>query len=93
MATQGDNLLVIHGGGPTAVINASLFGAVRTALDASGVGAVLGARGGVAGLAAGDFVDFRAVPESDLALLPSTPSSAIGTGRDAVDEEGYRRLA
>ena len=93
MATQGDNLLVIHGGGPTAVINASLYGAVRTALDAPGVGAVLGARGGVAGLAAGDFVDFRAVPESDLALLPSTPSSAIGTGRDAVDEEGYRRLA
>ncbi|WP_144743741.1 diphosphate--fructose-6-phosphate 1-phosphotransferase [Enorma burkinafasonensis] len=93
MATQGDNLLVIHGGGPTAVINASLYGAVRTALGAPGVGAVLGARGGVAGLAAGDFVDFRAVPESDLALLPSTPSSAIGTGRDAVDEEGYRRLA
>ena len=31
MGTQ-DTLLVMHGGGPTAVINASLFGAVDEAL-------------------------------------------------------------
>lgn len=93
MAEERNNLLIVHGGGPTAVINASLYGAVREALEAPGVGRVLGARGGVAGLAAGDFVDFRTVPSERLELLPTTPSSAIGTGRDAVDEEGYARLA
>ena len=93
MDSAGDNLLIIHGGGPTAVINASLFGAVTEALDAPQVNRVLGARGGVAGLASGDFIDFSQVAPADLALLPSSPSSAIGTGRDAVDEEGYRMLA
>ena len=93
MDSAGDNLLIIHGGGPTAVINASLFGAVTEALDAPQVNRVLGARGGVAGLVSGDFIDFSQVAPADLALLPSSPSSAIGTGRDAVDEEGYRMLA
>ena len=90
---MADNLLIMHGGGPTAVINASLYGAVTEALDAPQVGRVLGARGGVAGLASGDFIDFGQIPEADLALLPSSPSSAIGTGRDAVDDQGYRALA
>lgn len=93
METGTNNLLVIHGGGPTAVINASLYGVVRAALAAPEVGRVLGARGGVAGLLDGDFVDFGAVPAERIELLPTTPSSAIGTGRDAVDEEGYARLA
>lgn len=29
---MADNLLVVHGGGPTAVINASLYGVIREAL-------------------------------------------------------------
>ena len=49
MATQ-DALLVVHGGGPTAVINASLFGAVDEALKTPGVGRVLGALGGMGGI-------------------------------------------
>ncbi|MBE6469815.1 MAG: diphosphate--fructose-6-phosphate 1-phosphotransferase [Coriobacteriaceae bacterium] len=93
MGAGADSLLIIHGGGPTAVINASLFGAVDEARGSSSVGRVLGARFGVAGLEAGDFIDLGAVPEAQLALLPATPSSAIGTGRDAVDEAGYDRLA
>ena len=28
---MADNLLVVHGGGPTAVINASLYGVIREA--------------------------------------------------------------
>lgn len=90
---SGGNLLIIHGGGPTAVINASLCGAVREAKASPQVGRVLGARFGVAGLAAGDFIDLGAVPEADLDCLPHSPSSAIGTGRDAVSEEGYGDLA
>lgn len=93
MGAPADALLIVHGGGPTAVMNASLFGAVDEARRSPRVGRVLGARFGVAGLAGDDFIDLGAVPEGDLALLPSSPSSAIGTGRDAIDEAGYEELA
>lgn len=86
-------LAIVHGGGPTAVINASLYGAVTEALAAPGVGRVLGALGGVGGLASGSFVDFSQVPEGRLDLLPSSPSSAIGTSREPLDEADYRAIA
>lgn len=86
-------LCVMHGGGPTAVINASLYGAVTEALAAAPVGRVLGARGGVGGILAGDFVDFGAMPASNLELLKSSPSSAIGSSRMPLEADDYARIA
>lgn len=88
-----DGLLVVHGGGPTAVINASLYGAVDEALGTPGVGRVLGALGGVGGITDGDLVDFGQVPREKLDLLPFSPSSAIGTSRKPLEDEDYRELA
>lgn len=88
-----DGLLVVHGGGPTAVINASLYGAVDEALATQGVGRVLGALGGVGGITDGDLVDFGQVPREKLDLLPFSPSSAIGTSRKPLEDEDYRELA
>ena len=88
-----DGLLVVHGGGPTAVINASLYGAVDEALGTPGVGRVLGALGGVGGITDGNLVDFGQVPREKLDLLPFSPSSAIGTSRKPLKDEDYRELA
>lgn len=88
-----DGLLVVHGGGPTAVINASLYGAVDEALATPGVGRVLGALGGVGGITDGNLVDFGQVPREKLDLLPFSPSSAIGTSRKPLEDEDYRELA
>ena len=88
-----DGLLVVHGGGPTAVINASLYGAVDEALATPGVGRVLGALGGVGGITDGDLVDFGQVPREKLDLLPFSPSSAIGTSRKPLEDADYRELA
>ena len=88
-----DGLLVVHGGGPTAVINASLYGAVNEALGTPGVGRVLGALGGVGGITDGNLVDFGQVPREKLDLLPFSPSSAIGTSRKPLEDEDYRELA
>ena len=41
------NLILIHGGGPTAVINASLAGAIRQAKKEPNVDRILAAIGGV----------------------------------------------
>lgn len=90
---MADNLLVVHGGGPTAVLNASLYGAVTEALAAPGVGRVLGARGGMGGVLSGEFIDFSQVGEGELGLLPRSPSSAIGTSRRPLDAADYARIA
>ncbi len=88
-----DGLLIVHGGGPTAVINASLYGAVDEALNAPQVGRVLGALGGVDGILEGRFVDFSTVGAADLARLPFSPSSAIGTSRKPLEDADYAQLA
>ena len=92
-ARSADGLLVVHGGGPTAVINASLYGAVDEALRSPGVGRVLGALGGVGGILEGNLVDFSRVPRSELELLPRTPGSAVGTSRKPLEADDYAAIA
>ena len=55
-----NNVLIGQAGGPTAVINQSLWGVVSTLYDSKKVGAVLGARQGVAGVLKGDLIALRA---------------------------------
>ena len=58
-----DNVLVIHGGGPTPVINASLYGVIEQAVESGGIGKVYGALGGTKGVLEEDFLDLLRVPE------------------------------
>ena len=87
------NRIFIHGGGPTAVINASLAGAIRQAKKEPGVDRILAAIGGTGGLMRGQVRDLTDITEEELALLERTPGSAIGTSRDALEEPEYRLLA
>lgn len=86
------NLILIHGGGPTAVINASLYGAITEAKKQPQVERVLAAIGGTGGLLRGDVADVTDVPEAELRLLLQTPGSAIGTSRDALEKEDYEKM-
>ena len=79
------NLILIHGGGPTAVINASLYGAITQAKRESDVGRIYAAIGGTGGLLRGDVKDITDTPQEELELLLTTPGSAIGTSRDALE--------
>lgn len=87
------NLIILHGGGPTAVINASLYGAIRQARREEKVGRVLAAIGGTGGLLRGDVRDLTDWPEEALEGLLSTPGSAIGTSRDALEAGDYAAMA
>ena len=87
------NLILIHGGGPTAVINASLAGAIRQAKKEPNVDRILAAIGGTGGLMRGQVRDLTDITEEELALLERTPGSTIGTSRDALEEPEYRLLA
>ena len=74
--------IVLHSGGPTPVINASLLGVVEEARRHPRITQLLGARFGIDGILKQDFVDLFAV-----GAIPHTPSSALGTSRRHVDEE------
>jgi 6-phosphofructokinase 1 len=87
-----DSIVIVHGGAPTAVINASLYGAIQAAKDSGLPGAVYGAHGGTRGLIDGDFVDLAALPEETLEALPRSPASFIGTSRFPVEEGDYARI-
>ncbi len=84
-------LLVGQSGGATAVINASLVGAIEAGQSSQRFDAVLGMRNGFAGLLAEDFVDLTHLPANQLAALRATPGSAIGTGRLKVTDDDLDR--
>jgi 6-phosphofructokinase 1 len=77
--------VIAQGGGPTAVINQTLVGAVLEAKKRHPGARVLGARHGVRGVRDGDFVDLSAVPEAQLKQIAGTPSAALGSTRDKPD--------
>ena len=87
------NMLIVHGGGPTAVMNCSLFGAIDEAKKSGRIGKIYGALGGMSGVLAERFVALDEVSDSALALLTTTPGSAIGTSRDAMEAEDYAKVA
>ncbi len=86
------NVLVAHGGGPTTVINASLFGVVDEALKYDQIGTVYGAVHGVEGVLKEELIDLSAVSRAQIDLLPHTPSSALGSCRHKVSEDEYPRI-
>ncbi|MBQ4188257.1 MAG: diphosphate--fructose-6-phosphate 1-phosphotransferase [Firmicutes bacterium] len=90
---MGKNLLIVHGGGPTAVINASLYGAVKEAKKHPEVEHIYAAKNGTGGLLKGEIIDLTNEPEEKLALLLQTPGSAIGTSRDALEAPEYEKMA
>ncbi len=84
--------VIAQGGGPTAVINQTLAGAALGARRSALRSRVLGARYGIRGLAAGDFVDLSAVTDAELMRIAATPSSALGSTRDKPDEAYCQRV-
>ena len=89
---MGDNLLIMHGGGPTAVINASLYGAIREAKKHKELDHIYAAKNGTGGLLREELIELQDIPEEKLALLLQTPGSAIGTSRDQLEQKEYNRM-
>ena len=84
--------LVAHSGGPTPVINASLLGVVEECKRHKEVTSLYGARFGVEGILAEDFIDLYRQPPELLAAIAKTPSSALGTSRRENTGEDLGRM-
>ncbi len=86
---MGMNILVAHGGGPTAVINRSLQGVVEAARASGQVDKIYAARFGAEGILAGDLLDLTDVSPAIITRLGDTPASAIGSCRRKLGDADY----
>jgi ATP-dependent phosphofructokinase / diphosphate-dependent phosphofructokinase len=84
-------LVIGQSGGATAVVNASLVGAVDAAVSAGSFDRVLGMRYGIDGLLNRDFSELVSLPRSTLDAIRYTPSAALGTGRRRLDDDSVER--
>jgi ATP-dependent phosphofructokinase / diphosphate-dependent phosphofructokinase len=89
------NAVIGQSGGPTAVINQSLVGAIEAVYAAqkqNKIGKLLGAKHGVRGIINNDFIPLDNLPSELLERVAHTPSSALGSTRDKPDEEYCKKI-
>jgi 6-phosphofructokinase 1 len=75
------NMVIGQSGGPTAVINQSLVGAILAARQADAIEQILGARHGIQGIMNEDFIDLTTQDEAQLKAVAATPAAALGSVR------------
>ena len=85
------HLVIGQSGGATAVINASLVGAIRAALEQVEIDGIYGARYGITGVLEKQVLDVRTLSGGDLEALCSTPSAALGSCRYRLKEGDAER--
>ena len=86
-------ILLFHGGGPTAVINASLAGAI-SALQGKGLSdSIYFSPYGIAKMLTESERKIPHLSDDALDRLARSPGSAIGSGRDHLEDEDYAKIA
>lgn len=86
------NILVAHGGGPTAVINTSLGAVIERARECGRFSKVYGAKFGVEGILKNELLDLTNVPLSTVSKLRNTPATAIGSCRRKLSDVDYPQI-
>ena len=91
------NMVYIQSGGPTSVINTSLYGAIKEAKRHPDlIGHIYGSQHGVEGLIDDDLIDLGLEDEEQIELLLQTPGSILGTTRRKLPKdihaEEYMRI-
>ena len=81
MASIKGNMLIAQSGGPTAVINQSLIGAVMEAQKHAEIKNIYGALHGIQGILDENLIDLNQESQETLETVAITPSSALGSVR------------
>jgi len=86
------NAVIAQSGGPTAVINQSLVGAIKEMVKSKEIRGIYGARHGIKGILEEDFVDLRGETPRSLDKIAKTPSAALGSVRMKPTPEHCARI-
>ncbi len=82
------NMVYIQSGGPTSVINSSLYGAFKEAIrHPEQIDHIYGSINGIEGLIDGKLFDLRDENPEDIELLIQTPGAALGTTRRKLPKD------
>ena len=73
--------MVVQGGGPSPVLNATLASIVEEARSHAGIGKVYGARAGVPGLIRAEVANLSGLSGEQLERLRKSPGAALGSSR------------
>ena len=89
--------IIGQSGGPSAVINASAYGVIKTALENENITKVYGAYHGIKGVLNDQLLVMDEEDPKELERLLYTPSSALGSCRYKIadpdeDETDYKRI-
>lgn len=90
-------MIIGQSGGPTAVINASAYGAIKAGLDSDCITKVYGAAHGIVGVLNDNLYVMNEEDPKELELLKYTPSSALGSCRykiadSDIDDTNYKKI-
>ncbi len=86
------NVVIGQSGGATAVINASLVGAVEAALADARIEGIYGMRYGIEGLLQDDLVDLGQQPAELWPRIKAAPSASLGSCRYKLRDEDPERV-
>ncbi|MFT4006773.1 MAG: 6-phosphofructokinase [Lacrimispora sp.] len=82
------NAIVGQSGGPTAVINASLYGIIREGMIHEEIGHIYGMVNGIEGFMSGSYMDLTGdLTEEELELLKLTPAAYLGSCRYKLPDD------
>ena len=90
-------MIIGQSGGPSSVINASCYGAIKAGLDADCITKVYGAANGIVGVLNDRLYIMDEEDPEELAIMKYTPSSALGSCRYKIadpdeDETDYKKI-
>jgi 6-phosphofructokinase len=85
MKSFADAAVVVHGGGPSAVLNASLVGIIEACRESKRIRRLYGARFGALGLLNEDWIDLGTLSGTVLQQIRRAPGSVLGSSRRAFD--------
>src|SRR5215469_403547 len=86
-----DNLLILQGGGPTPVVNATLASVLSEAYS-RGKRKIFGARHSIQGLIHDQLVDLSNLTVAQLKRLARTPGAALGSSRMKASEQDLQGI-
>ena len=82
------NMVYIQSGGPTSVINSSLYGAIKEAQNhPDQIDHIYGSQHGIEGLIDDDLIDLGQEDPEQIELLLQTPGSILGTTRRKLPKD------
>lgn len=81
------NIIVGQSGGPTAVINASLYGVIKAGFESDKIGTVYGMKNGIEGFFKENIINMEDIEEEDTEALRTTPGAYLGSCRYKLPQD------